>query len=355
MVPIANRPVLEHILHLLKENGFDEIVITTCYLPDQFVNVLGDGKAYGVSLRYSHEKEPLGTAGGVRQLADLLNDTFLVISGDCLTDFSLTQAVKWHKAAKAEATLIVTEVDDPTQYGIVSMGEGGRIQRFLEKPNASEVFSNTVNTGIYILEPSALQLIPSGVPFDFSRDLFPRMLSDQRALYAFVGDGYWSDIGSCDQYIRAQSDVLYGRVRLFSPKAEGPSALWVDPSVTVQPGAHLIAPVMIGPETVIEAGAQVGPGAVVGSQCHVMADAVVEESVVWEGSRIGQEANLSGAAVGRRSVIGRRVRLSPGTTVPHGAHVQSAEAVPSLRPNLPGGHRREKPLAKATAPPNTFR
>ncbi len=321
MVPVANRPVLEHIIHLLKANGFEEIILTTCYLPGQFRQVFGDGSRYGVSLGYSYEAEPLGTAGGVRMLTDALDDTFLVISGDCLTDFDLVGAVRWHKEKNADATLIVTEVEDPTAYGIVARTEEGRIERFLEKPQPNEVFSNTVNTGIYVLEPGALRAVPEGVAFDFSRDLFPRLLNGGRPLYAYKGEGYWSDIGSCDQYIQAQSDVLTGKVRLPSLEDLSENAINVDPKARIYPGAHLVAPVVIGAGAIVEEGARVGPCAVLGPKCRVMPGAVVEHSVVWEESYIGPGARVSGAAIGRHAVLEERASLTPGATLGHRARL----------------------------------
>lgn len=321
MVPIANRPVLEHIILLLRANGFTEIILTTCYLPEQFQVAFGDGRRYGVTLRYSHEIEPLGTAGGVRKLAEYLDDTFLVISGDCLTDFDLVQAVTWHKNKGAEATLVVTEVEDPTAYGIVTRTGEGRVVRFLEKPEENQVFSKTVNTGIYVLEPCALYAVPDGVAFDFSRDLFPQMLHGGRRLYAYQGSGYWSDIGSCDQYIQAQRDALYGKVKLPSLDGQERGRITVDQRARVQPGAHLVPPVMVGAGAVVEDGARVGPCAVLGPNCRVMSGAVVEHSVIWEESYIGPGAVVRGAAVGRGSTIDERARLTDGATLGHRARL----------------------------------
>src|SRR5690606_23485178 len=185
-------------------------------------------------------------------------------SGDCLTDFCLRDAVEWHRRHGAEATIVVTEVENPLPFGIVESTPGGRIVRFLEKPAPNEVFSNTVNTGVYVLEPGALRRCPKGAFFDFSRDLFPAMLASGASLYAYRGLGYWSDIGDCKQYIRSQADALYGRVRLSALAREGTGEAWIDPAAAIEDGATLVPPVMVGHGAYVAAGARVGPAAVLG-------------------------------------------------------------------------------------------
>lgn len=331
MVPMANRPVLEHIIRLLKTNGVDEILITTHYLPECFTSALGEGETLGVSLRYAIEEKPLGTAGGVKRLEPELTETFLVISGDCLTDFSLKEAVDHHRRHGAAATLVVTEVEDPRSYGIVETDPAGRVVRFLEKPAAHEIFSNQVNTGIYIFDPVVLRLCPSDKPFDFSRDLFPAMLKRGMSLETYRGRGYWSDIGNCAQYIRSHVDILHGRVSLpgiWDLEDRTDRGEWIEPGADISPAATLVSPVMIGRKAVVEAGARVGPGSVIGPRCRVESGAVVERSVIWEGVRIGVDAVVLGAAVGRQAVVESGARLLEGAAVGDRACVPRRRLIP---------------------------
>jgi len=326
MVPVANRPLMEHLIHLLKEHGFNEIIVTTCFLPETFASMLGDGRRFGVSIRYTYEEQPLGTAGGVRQVLGELDGTFLVISGDCLTDFDLSAAVAWHRARRADATLIVTEVTDPTPYGIVACAGDGRVERFLEKPRPEEVFTSTVNAGIYILEPHALAQVPEGVPYDFSRNLFPHLLARGDRLFGYRAEGYWSDIGSCAHYIRAQWDVLSGKVKLPSLSQEK-GGIWIDPGARVDPRALLVPPVMVGARAVVAAGARVGPSAVLGPGSRVHPGAHVERSVVWEGVVIERGARVVGAAVGRGAIVSERAHVGEGAAVAHRSLIEAGAVV----------------------------
>lgn len=212
MVPLLDRPCMEYIIDLLKKHGITEIAVTLQYLPQVIQQHFGDGSSSGVRLHYFEETAPLGTAGSVKNASDFLDETFLVISGDALTDFDLTSAIQHHREYKALATMVLTQVDDPTRFGVVTTDEQGRVTRFQEKPSWDEVFSNTVNTGIYILEPQILGFFESDVVYDFGKQLFPDLLEQGIPLYGYVGQGYWSDIGTPEQYRETQIDMIYGRV-----------------------------------------------------------------------------------------------------------------------------------------------
>ena len=214
MMPLVNKPMMEHIVNLLAQHGFDEIVVTVAFLANQIRDYFGDGSDFGVTMRYATEDSPLGTAGSVRNAADELDDTFLVISGDVLTDIDLTAFVKAHRDAGASASIALKHVDNPLEFGIVITQPDGTIERFLEKPTWGEVFSDTINTGIYVLEPEVFDFIPDGEVVDFSGDVFPALLDDGHTLHGHVADGYWEDVGTLEAYIRAHTDVLDGRVRV---------------------------------------------------------------------------------------------------------------------------------------------
>lgn len=195
MVPVLNRPVAEHILNLLKRHNIHEVVATLHYLPDVMQAYFGDGSAFGVQMTYAVEEDrPLGTAGCVRGVAELLDETFVAISGDSITDCDLTAAIQFHKEKGSKATLVLARVDNPAEFGVVICDREGRIQRFLEKPTSSEVFSDTVNTGTYILEPEVLNYLCPQTEADFSKDLFPALLANGEPMYGFVADSYWCDI-----------------------------------------------------------------------------------------------------------------------------------------------------------------
>lgn len=213
MVPLIGKPCMAYTIDLLKKHGIYDIAITMQYKPEMIRDYFGDGRTFGVNMHYFQETTPLGTAGSVKNAQPFLDDTFIVISGDALTDVDLRQALNFHKQKGAKATLVLTRVSHPLEYGVVMTDDEGRIVKFLEKPSWGEVFSDTVNTGIYILEPELLERVPHGLTFDFSQQLFPALLEDDDALFGYISSGYWSDIGNLQQYRQTQFDMLDGKVR----------------------------------------------------------------------------------------------------------------------------------------------
>ena len=197
MVSLCGKPCMEHIVELLKKHGFDETVVTLMFLPKVIRDYFGDGSSLGLSMQYSVEQAPAGTAGSVKLAEDhLRDDTFLVISGDALTDFDLGEIVAFHKQRGAMVTIALKRVENPLDFGVVVVDDEGRIDRFLEKPTWGQVFSDTVNTGIYVLEPEVFDHIPADTKYDFSQDLFPKLFEMGAPLYGYVAEGYWQDIGS---------------------------------------------------------------------------------------------------------------------------------------------------------------
>ncbi len=323
LVPILNEPVMGHILRLLHRHGLREVTATLRYFSEQIRARFGDGQAWGIRLRYSVENVPLGTAGSVR-LAARRDEPILVISGDALTDMDLTALIRFHRERGAMATLALKQVSDPSRFGVVDCAPDGRILRFVEKPPRGQAFSNTVNTGIYVLEPEVLDLIPPGQFFDFARDLFPVMLAQGLPMYGWVSTHYWCDVGTLRQYLAANLMAAWGRVRLESlpstPVASGDGVLAGSPGlrrriqaqgpVEVAGSAQLYGPVVLGEAAYVGAGATVrwsvlGPGAWVGP------GAVVEGSVLLPGARVEPGARLAGAIAGRFGIVG----LRPGSSV----------------------------------------
>ncbi|WP_341479125.1 nucleotidyltransferase family protein [Heliobacterium chlorum] len=211
MVPVHGRPAMEYAIELLKQHGITEIAVTLCFYPEIIMNYFGDGSRFGVQLHYFIENEPLGTAGSVKQAQEFLDETFLVISGDGITNINLSKIIEFHKKKQALATMALTTVDDPTQFGIVITDERGFIRRFIEKPKPEQVFSNTINAGIYAFEPGIFEYIPSGF-YDFSKHLFPLLLQEKFHLLGVHARGYWKDIGTMEQYKQVHIDINNGLV-----------------------------------------------------------------------------------------------------------------------------------------------
>jgi mannose-1-phosphate guanylyltransferase/phosphomannomutase len=315
MLPVANAPMMEHIVRLLAQHGFDDIVVTVAFLANHVRNYFGDGSDFGVRMRYATEESPLGTAGSVRNAMDELDETFLVISGDVLTDIDLTEVVKTHRNRRAFASIALKHVENPVEFGIVITKEDGTIERFLEKPTWGEVFSDAINTGIYVLEPGIFDFIPSGEVVDFSGDVFPGVLADGRPLYGHTVDGYWEDVGTLEAYRSAHDDILEGRVAIEIPGFEVRDGVWLGEGADLSPDAEVHTPVLIGDNSRIEAGAVLRPFAVLGADVVVKADAELERCVVHDHVYVGAGVRVRGAVVGRASDLRFSARIEENAVI----------------------------------------
>ena len=316
MVPILNRPIAEHIINLLKRNQISEIIATLHYLPDVMRDYFQDGSEFGVEMTYAvEEDQPLGTAGCVKNIAELLDGTFVVISGDSITDFDIKAAIEFHKQKNSKATLILARVPNPVEFGVVITDSQGRINRFLEKPSSSEIFSDTVNTGTYILEPQVLDYLPSNTESDFSKDLFPLLLEKQEPIYGYVGEGYWCDVGHLDAYREAQYDGLQSKVKIdFAYKQKKPG-MWVGENTYIDPSAKIQTPVLIGSNCRIGARVNIEAGTVIGDNVAIGADSDLKRPIVWNGVAVGDEVSLSACAISRGSRIDRRAQILEGAVL----------------------------------------
>lgn len=304
LVPIGNRPIMDHIVRLLARHGLTEIVATLYYRAEEIQAYFGDGSEFGVSMIHSVENEPLGTAGSVKLAEPHLKDgTFIIISGDALTDLDIGRALEFHRAKGSVATLVLSRVPNPLEFGIVITQEDGRIERFLEKPGWSEVFSDTVNTGIYILEPEVLSRIPEGANRDWSKDIFPELLAEGAPIYGYIMPEYWSDIGTIGQYMEAQKHLLEGRTSLEIPGQEVRPKVWIGEGTVVDEGAELKAPVVIGKQCRVRPGSKIENCAVIGDGCLIESAAHIDGGIVWDGAYIGPEARVEHAIIGSRCVI----------------------------------------------------
>jgi mannose-1-phosphate guanylyltransferase/phosphomannomutase len=316
LLPIVNRPIMEHVLRLLKRHNFDETVVTVQYLASHIRNYFGDGDELGLHLSYATERTPLGTAGSVRNAGDALRDApFLVISGDALTDFDLSAMVAFHRQQGALVTVALKRVPNPLEFGIVITDEAGRILRLLEKPTWGQVFSDTVNTGIYVMEPEALDFVERGTAVDWSADVFPKLLAAGAPLYGWIAGGYWEDVGTTESYLRAQADVLNRAVDVDIDGFELSRGVWVAEGADVDPGAALRGPLHIGSYAKVEAGAVLREYTVLGSNVVVRGGAVLERTVVHDNAYIGPRAALRGCVIGKRTDIMRAVQVAEGVVV----------------------------------------
>jgi mannose-1-phosphate guanylyltransferase / phosphomannomutase len=317
MVPILNRPIAEHIINLLKRHDIREIIATLHYLPDVMRDYFQDGSDFDVEMTYAvEEDQPLGTAGCVKNIAELLDDTFLVISGDSITDFDLSAAIEFHKQKRSKATLVLTRVPNPIEFGVVITDAEGRISRFLEKPSTSEIFSDTVNTGTYILEPEVLQYLPANEESDFSKDLFPLLLEKEEPMYGYIAENcYWCDVGHLDAYREAQYDGLYRKVKLDFAYPEQSPGLWIGQNTYIDPTAQIDTPVLIGNNCRIGARAKIEAGTVIGDNVTIGADADLKRPIIWNGATIGDEAHLRACTIARGTRVDRRAQVLEGAVV----------------------------------------
>ncbi len=315
MVPIVGKPCMEHIVELLKRHGFEDVVVTLAFMPQAIRSYFGDGGAHGVAIRYSVEEAPAGTAGSVKLAEEALDEPFLVISGDALTDIDLSALVRFHEEKEAEVTIALKSVDNPLEFGIVVTDEEGRIERFLEKPSWSQVFTDTINTGIYVLRPEVLRHVPTDRPYDFAKELFPLLLQMGRRLFGYVADGYWQDIGNLDQYRRANFDALDERVELDISGIRLRGNVWVGEGVELDDLESVEGPSFLGNYCRVAPEATVGAYSVLGASVSLREHARTVRSIVDSSTSIGRSALVEGAIVGRMCDVRAHARLHEGVSI----------------------------------------
>ncbi|MEZ4659329.1 MAG: sugar phosphate nucleotidyltransferase [Caldilineaceae bacterium] len=316
MAPIVNKPVIGHAFDLLKSHEITDAVVTLRYLASVIQDFFQDGSSVGMNLAYAVEESPLGTAGSVKFGARYINDTFLVVSGDALTDFDLRKIVEFHKKKGAMATITLARVPDPLEYGVIITDEDGHVVQFLEKPGWAEVISDTVNTGIYVLEPEVLDLIPDKTNYDFSKQLFPLMLQQQMPIYGCIADGYWCDVGTIEEYRRANADILNGRVELPNPIGEHiGGGVWVGEDVEIAPSAQLFGPIYLGNHVKIKGDVFINGPSVIRDYTVVDNYTQIERSVVWRNCYIGESCDLRGVVISRQCSIKSHVVGMEGVVI----------------------------------------
>jgi mannose-1-phosphate guanylyltransferase/phosphomannomutase len=331
MVPIVGKPVMEHILNLLKRHGITEVIVTVQYLASNIEDYFGNGSQFGMRITYSREDVPLGTAGSVKNAEEHLTEPFLVISGDALTDYNLSDIIRFHQEKQALATLTLAHVHNPLEYGVIITNEDGHITQFLEKPSWGEVFSDTINTGIYVLDPRVLTYFEKNKPFDFSQDLFPLMLKKGDPIYGYIASGYWCDVGNLSEYMRANADALQGRVQIEIPGRHIGNSIWCEEGVEIAEDAQLYGPVYLGHDCKIKSGAIIHGPSVIGHYTIVDERAQVDRSIIWNNSYIGERAELRGALVGSSTSIKSKAVMFEGSVIGDNSIVQEGAII---QPNV---------------------
>ncbi len=327
MVPIINKPVMEYAIELLKEYNIKDIAVTMAYLPSVITGYFGDGSDWGVNLHYFTEEVPLGTGGSVKNAQEFLDETFIVISGDAMTDINLTEALKYHKEKGSKATLVLKKESIPLEYGVIITDDDGKIVRFLEKPNWGEVFSDTINTGIYILEPEVLKYYNKGDNFDFSKDLFPKLLHDKIPMYGYITDDYWCDIGDLDSYKTTQFDILEGKTKFKIDCKQVEPGIWIDEGTKLGDDIKIKSPVYIGSNCLINNKVNIKPYSVVGRNCVIDEETSIKRSILWENSRIGKNCQLRGSVICSGVSIKNRVSLFENSVIGVGSLLSSGVTI----------------------------
>ncbi|KUO77747.1 MAG: hypothetical protein APF77_17810 [Clostridia bacterium BRH_c25] len=314
MVPVLNKPVMEYTIELLKKHNIKDIAATLAYFPAVVTDYFGDGADHDVKLKYYIEHTPLGTGGSVLNAKDFLEGTFIIISGDALTDIDLEKAVEFHKSKESKATLVLKRVPIPLEYGVVITDDGGRITSFLEKPSWGEVFSDTINTGIYILEPEVLDYYKKGDNFDFSKDLFPKLLRDNIPMYGYVTRDYWNDIGDLKVYKEVNFDILMGKVKTDIKYRESGKGIWIGENTDIHDSCSLIAPVLIGDNCRLKSKAAI-EAAIIGNNTEIGEATSIKRSIVWKNSQIGRNTQSRGSVICSGVTIKNGVHLFENTVI----------------------------------------
>ena len=318
MAPVANVPMMEHIVNLLKTHNLREVCSILYFQPEVITKYFGEGTDFDIEMDYQMATADFGTAGSVKNAEEKLkDDTFLIISGDVLTDFDLEAAINFHKERGAMATMVLTRVANPLEFGVVITEEDGKIVRFLEKPSWGEVFSDTINTGIYILEPEIFKYIPANTEFDFSKNLFPLMLKEQLPLFGYIAEGYWKDIGSIEEYMAAQRNVLDGEVRVNLP-GERLNVIgrdvWVGKNSTFSPKVKFKGGVIIGSNCIIEDGVSL-ENCVIGDGCVIKKNSKIRNATIWDSVHIGERAEINSCVIATNSHIEDNVFIEHGVVI----------------------------------------
>ena len=297
MLPLFGKPAMEHSIRLLKKHGVKDILVALSYRAKEVMDYFGDGSKWRVKINYSLEEKPIGTAGAVKRAQSALDETFIVVAGDIVTDLNLSVAVEFHRRSSAIATVLLHEVQDPSDFGVVAAEPDGRVTRYVEKPPPDGIFSSKISTGIYILEPDVLGSIPYEQPCDFGREVFPRLLHNMDPVYACELPGYWCDVGNMIQYRAVHFDALMGKLDMEIGGKEVEKGIYVEKDALIHRSVQLIAPLFIGSGAEVRRNAALGELSVIGADALIDEAAIVERSIIGSGAFIGRASNVSDCVI----------------------------------------------------------
>lgn len=319
MIPLVNKPIIEYTVNKLKKSGFNDIIMTLNYMSTNIKNYFKDGSEFDIDIRYSVEKWPLGTGGSVKKAEKYIDDTFMVVSGDVLTDVDFKDVVKYHKEKGAIATMVLTEVEDPTHFGIAVMDKNHKITEYLEKPSPEEAFSNVANTGIYIFEPEIFDFFDGkDKEVDFSKDIFPEVIRQDAGIYGYVFNGYWNDIGRPETYLAATYDILDQKMEQNFYKTKMAESIgkigniWVGENVFIDEKARIEGPVVIGNNCTIEEGCKISRGSVIGDNVSIGKEVNIDGAVLFPNSIIEDNSFLTGCIIDTKCLIDKNTVVENG-------------------------------------------
>lgn len=316
MLPLVNVPFLEIELQHLKEYGVDEVILSTGYLPDMFDEYFGDGSQLGIKLVHVTEDEPLGTCGAVKNVELLLGDgPVIVCNGDILTDLDISELVACHIEKGSTVTIALTQVEDPTAYGLVPLEEDGAIKKFLEKPSLDEVVTNLINAGTYVIDPAVFKDVPPNTNYSFERQLFPGLLEKGAPMFGFPSESYWLDLGTPEKYMAAHHDILERRIEVGMRGTDTGAGVFVESGVDVAAGAKLYGPTAIGAGTTIRDGASIGELSCLGKGVTIGRGSRVERAIVMDGAKIGEGCVVEDSIVGSNTVLGPGCHVAEGSVL----------------------------------------
>jgi mannose-1-phosphate guanylyltransferase len=330
MVPVLNAPFLEHVIRYLSGHGIKDIILAQGFLPKPMADYFQDGSRFGIKLTYALETKPMGTAGAVKNAEQYLSDSFLVLNGDIFTDLDITAMLQFHQQRRAKATIALTPVEDPTAYGLIEASSDGRVSRFMEKPSWDQITTNMINAGTYILDREILKRIPPQSNFSFERQLFPSLLEQGEAVYAYPSSAYWVDIGTPEKYLQLQRDIMRGEVKGYT-LVQG-KVVKIGQGCSIHPETQIIGPVVIGNNCTINRGVKIFGPVVIGQGNTIEEDAVIDSSITWHNNRFGTRSSviesiiandcvLESGSYTEKSVIGDHVKVSRNTRLGPGSRI----------------------------------
>ncbi len=337
MVPVLNIPFLEYVIRHLSQHQVKDIILAQSHHSLPIEGYFGDGSQFGVKLTYIIEDTPLGTAGPLKNTEKHLTETFLVLNGDIFTDLDITAMVGFHMERKARATIALTPVDDPTSYGLIETSSQGRVTRFLEKPSWSQVTTNMINAGTYVLEPDVLAQIPAQTKVSIERETFPLLLDRDEPVYAYPSSAYWIDIGTPEKYLRLHHDLLSGKSSQYAPASGG--EVLIGEQSSIHPTAQIKGAVVVGSNCMIGENVKLTGPVVIGSGCTVQAEAVIEGSIIWDNVQIERGAMVQDSIIANNSrlhadccitdgsVLGDNVTVASGYKLKPGSKIQPGKIV----------------------------